>query len=293
MGLEVAWWFDEAYLDPLVPRKNEVNALEEKYRRLREIVRRCGTLVVAFSGGIDSALVLKVARDVLGDRAVAVTSDSPSVPRRELEEAKRLAREIGVRHVVVKTGELENEDYARNPVDRCYFCKTELYTHCLEVAEREGVRFIANGTNTDDLGDYRPGLQAADEFEIVSPLRDAGLDKEEVRVLARRLGLDVWDKPASPCLASRIPYGSEVTAEKLAAVEQAEDFLRGLGLREVRVRHFGALARIEVPARDLEVVENHLADIRKRFAPLGFIDIELREFKSGSLNALIHAQKEH
>jgi uncharacterized protein len=258
--------------------------LAEKYTLLKEQVRQLGSLIVAYSGGIDSTLVLKVARDELGQNAAGVTSDSPSVPRWELREAAQIAREIGARHIIVKTNEVDNSDYAENPTNRCYFCKSELYTHLTEVARREGVRHIANGTNLDDLGDYRPGLQAADEFEIVSPLRDAGLTKADVRLLARKLGLRIWDKPASPCLASRIPYGTAVTRERLAMVEQAEAFLRSYRLRVVRVRHMNDTARIEVNPEDMSTIRNNLGEIETRFYEIGFSSVELREFRSGALN---------
>lgn len=258
--------------------------LVDKYSRLKKQIRQLGSLIVAYSGGIDSTLVLKVAHDELGANATGVTSDSPSVPRWELRKAAEIAREIGARHIIVKTSEVDNSDYAENPANRCYFCKSELYTHLTEVARREGVRHIANGTNLDDLGDYRPGLQAADEFEIVSPLRDAGLAKVDVRQLGRKLGLRIWDKPASPCLASRIPYGTAVTRERLAMVEQAEAFLRSYRLRDLRVRHMNDTARIEVNPEDMSTIRNNLGEIENRFSEIGFSSVEVREFRSGALN---------
>jgi uncharacterized protein len=261
-----------------------MNDLEKKYRKLKSQVRRLGSVVVAYSGGVDSALVLKVAKDELGHNAIAVTSDSPSVPRSELTEASAIARSIGARHVVVQTNEIDNPNYAANPVNRCYFCKSELYAHLTTVARREGVRHVVNGTNLDDLGDYRPGLLAASEFTVVSPLRDAGFTKADVRLLAKRLGLRIWDKPASPCLASRIPYGTAVTRERLAVVERAEAFLRTYGLSDVRVRHLDGTARIEVNPEDMSSIEDNLAEIQGEFSKLGFTVVELCEFRSGSLN---------
>ncbi len=176
-----------------------------KYAQLRGFIKNFKRLIIAFSGGIDSTLLLKVAHDVLGQDVLAVTADSPSVPRKELKEAQRLAESIGSRHLIIQTDEMQNQSYVQNPVNRCYFCKTELYSKLAEVARREKFQFIANGTNFDDLGDYRPGLQAAEEFQVVSPLKEAQLTKGEVRLLAKKLNLEIWDKPAGPCLASRIP----------------------------------------------------------------------------------------
>ncbi len=261
-----------------------MHTLQPKLRQLREFVRPLNRLVVAFSGGVDSALVLKVAHQELGDGALAVTSDAAAVPRAELAAAAAMAGELGARHEIVKTRELLNENYAANPATRCYFCKSTLYAELGEIAKRDGMLHIANGTNVDDLGDYRPGLQAAEEFQIVSPLKEAGLTKTEVRVLAHELGLRVWDKPASPCLASRIPYGSRVTAKKLLMVERAEMALKELGIRENRVRHFNQTARIEVGPRHLDLVRENWETLTRQFNEIGFSNMELTEFRSGSLN---------
>jgi len=258
--------------------------LADKHARLRELVRGHGRLLVAYSGGVDSALVLRIAHDELGTQALGVTAYSPAVPRRELQEALRLARTIGAAHRVVRTGEIDDPRYAANPVNRCYFCKSTLYASLAVLARREGWSTIANGTNLDDLADHRPGLLAADEFRVVSPLRDAGLGKADVRALARELGLPAWDKPASPCLASRIPYGSSVTREKLASIDEAEDYLRGLGVRDLRVRHFGARARVEVGREELGALAPRLDAIRERLRRIGFDEVELCELRSGALN---------
>lgn len=242
------------------------------------------SLIVAFSGGVDSGLLLKVACEVLGERVLAVTSDSPALPRMELSESKRVANGMGARHLVIPTYETKNEDYIRNPLNRCYFCKFELYSTLFQIAKREHIKHIANGTNLDDLGDYRPGLQAASEFKVISPLKDAGLSKNEVRFLARHLGLDICDKPATPCLASRIPYGIRVTPEKLAMIEKAEQFLKELEVKELRVRHFGKLARIETNASDFPVIHENMDLISSRFKEIGFDDIQINEFRSGALN---------
>ncbi|HEX9652382.1 MAG TPA: ATP-dependent sacrificial sulfur transferase LarE, partial [bacterium] len=215
----------------------------------------------------------------------AVTADSPSVPRREIDEAQRIAQSFGARHKIIQTDELQDANYAKNPANRCYFCKTELYSKLSELAKAEGVRFVANGTNVDDLGDYRPGLLAASEYQVISPLQEAGFTKNDVRQLARLLQLEIWDKPASPCLSSRIPYGSAVTPAKLAMIEAAEDCLRSFNIRELRVRHFGDTARIEANPADLHVIRQNLELISGRFKQIGFAEIDLAEFRSGALNA--------
>ena len=264
------------------------NNAVQLYNNLRAVIQKYDGLIVAYSSGIDSTLVLKAAVDVLGDRTVGVTADSASVPRHEIEEAKRIAAQIGARHIIIQTDEFENTDYTSNPANRCYFCKFELYSKLLDVARSEGISIIANGTNLDDLGDYRPGLEAADEFQVVSPLRDAGLRKADVRELAKHVGLENWDKPAMPCLSSRIPYGTAVNRENLKKVELAESFLRRLELRDLRVRYFGKTARIETSADDLAVVEKHIESISEYFDELGFEQVELTEFKSGALNAALN-----
>jgi uncharacterized protein len=259
---------------------------------LVDALRSFESCAVAFSGGVDSAVVAKAAQLALGERAVAVTGTSASLAEGELEQACEIASLIGIRHVVIETGELQSADYARNAPDRCYHCKTELYTQMEGLAERLGVAAIVNGANADDLGDYRPGMTAAREHQVRSPLAECGLTKAEVRALAAHWELPVWDKPASPCLSSRIAYGEEVTPERLAMIDKAEQFLRSLGLREVRVRyHRGELARLEVPAEAI----SRLADEQTRTAlvehlrQLGFkfITLDLQGFRSGSLNQLV------
>ncbi len=259
--------------------------LRQKYGKLKDEIKKLDNAIVAFSGGIDSALALKVAHDILGSKAIAVTADSPSLPRRELDETKRTAKQIGARHLVINTKETENENYLKNPVNRCYYCKSELYAKLKAVASQLGIRCIINGTNFDDLGDYRPGLKAADEYKVISPLKDAGLTKKEIREMTKHLGLDVWDKPSSPCLSSRVPYCSEITLKKLSMIEEAENFIRDFGIKELRVRHFGNLARIDVNENDKPIIKNNFALIEKKFNGIGFNEIMVSSLKSGSLNA--------
>ncbi len=263
--------------------------LAARYERLQQLVRRLESALVAFSGGVDSALILKVAVLTLGaERVLAVTARSPSVPAGELAEAVRVAREIGAAHELLDTHELENPGYLANPPERCYLCKAELYTRLAGLARQRGLAAVVNGVNADDLGDYRPGLKAAEEHGVRAPLAEAGLTKADVRQLAAALGLSVHDKPASPCLSSRVPYGEEITPEKLRRIEAAERFLRELGLRECRVRHHEKLARIEVPGDQIaRLAEPELRSrVERRLRELGFhyVTLDLRGLRSGSLN---------
>lgn len=262
--------------------------LSKKYEELKREIGKSSSAIVAFSGGIDSALVLKAAYDILGNNAIAVTADSPSLPRRELEEAKKVAAEIGARHLIINTKETENENYMKNPSNRCYYCKSELYSKLRAIAEELEIKNILNGTNFDDLSDYRPGLKAAEEFNIMSPLKDAKLTKKEVRELAKDLGLEIWDKPSSPCLSSRIPYGNEVTLKKMAMIESAENYLKdNFQIKELRVRHLGNVARIEVNENDKPIINENFFSIGKKFLEIGFDEVFVSNFKSGSLNLLI------
>jgi uncharacterized protein len=266
--------------------------LRPKRDHLIAILRETGGCAVAFSGGIDSTVVARAALEALGDRAVAVTADSPSVPRAEMEDARRLAALIGIRHEVVRTEEFDNPDYLKNDGSRCYFCKSELYSRVEELLPALGVGVVCSGANLDDMGDYRPGLTAAAEHHVRHPLQEAGFTKADVRALAREWGLPTWDKPASPCLSSRLAPGVAVTAERTARIEQAEAYLRSLGLRDCRVRlHEGELARLEVPAD--EVARLASPEVRgplaKRLKELGFryVTIDLEGFRSGSMNELV------
>ncbi|MEZ5277661.1 MAG: ATP-dependent sacrificial sulfur transferase LarE [Opitutaceae bacterium] len=245
--------------------------------------------LTAFSGGVDSALVLFLSREFLGDRGIGVIADSPSLKREDLAIAHQFCRSHDITLRVIHPREIDDPNYAANPVDRCFHCKSNLYTELHHIRSEYPGYTLLNGTNADDIGDYRPGLKAAEENAIRSPLADCGLTKAAVRELARALGLEVWDKPASPCLSSRIPYGQPVTVEKLTRIENAETILAGLGFKQVRVRHFDSTARIEVPAVDLHRLEEALPQITSAFADLGFTAVEMdaEGLVSGKLNRAI------
>jgi uncharacterized protein len=269
--------------------------LAAKRQRLLETIRSYGPCAVAFSGGVDSAVVAKAAHLVWQDQATAVTGVSASLATEELAIARDVARGIGIRHIELPTDEFGQAEYTRNAPDRCYHCKTELYSQMGAWAAKLGVSAILNGANLDDRGDYRPGTQAAAEHRVRSPLIECELGKAEVRELAEHWSLPVWDKPASPCLSSRIAYGEEVTPERVAMIEQAEQYLRRHSLRELRVRyHRGDLARIEVPpAMFARLVESALAqELVAHFQSLGFkfVTLDLQGFRSGSLNALVSVE---
>jgi pyridinium-3,5-biscarboxylic acid mononucleotide sulfurtransferase len=263
-------------------------ALLHKHAALRRILEDIPSLIVAYSGGVDSAYLAFLATDVLGSRALCVTADSPSYPDRHRQLALSLAARVGLHHEIIRTRELERPEYRANPANRCYYCKHELYTHLAAIARERGIAVIADGSNADDRGDYRPGRQAAREFGVRSPLDEAGLTKSEIRELSRRAGLSTWDEPASACLSSRIPYLSEVTDEKLRTIERAEAVLRDLGFRIFRVRHHDAIARIELGRDEIpRALEPDVADtIDRELRALGYqhVAIDLRGYRLGSLN---------
>ena len=263
--------------------------MEQKLRRLEGILESMGSVAVALSGGVDSGLVAKVARDRLGDSALALTAVSPSLAAQERQAVADLVQRIGIRHVFLASHETEDPSYQANAPDRCYFCKTNVYEVLIDYAEGEGYRCLVDGTNADDVGDHRPGRRAALERGVRSPLQEAAVSKAEVRAMARELGLPIWDKPAAACLASRIPYGSAVTHEKLSRVEAAEALLGELGLGQLRVRHHDKVARLEVEAPELPQVLEHRERIVQGLKDLGFVyvTLDLEGFRSGSMNEVL------
>jgi uncharacterized protein len=267
-----------------------LNALKNKLEELEAVVAPYGSALVAFSGGVDSSLALAVAAKALSKESVlAVTSNNETYLPSELEGAKALALSLGVEHLIVNTRELDDPNYAKNPANRCYFCKSTLYSDLAKIAEEKGFRCVIDGANKDDEGDYRPGREAAKELGVISPLSVVRMSKDEVRELAKFLGLPSWDKPALACLSSRFPYGQEITPEKLAQVARAEEFMRSRGYKQVRVRHHGEIARLEIGADELEKAFKQREEISTELTAAGFlyVTLDLVGYTPGSLNAAL------
>ncbi|NVL89427.1 MAG: ATP-dependent sacrificial sulfur transferase LarE [Desulfobacterales bacterium] len=264
------------------------DSITQKKERLIHQVRDAGSLLVAFSGGVDSSLLLTLAHEALGKRAVAATADSEIYPVRERDAAVKFTKDRGIEHIVFQSEETGIPDFVSNGPDRCYHCKSSLFQRLVKIAEERGIKHVAHGANADDIEDYRPGLQAAKEMGIVAPLVDAGLRKQDIRFLSKEMGLSTWDKPAMACLATRIPYGSPVTAEKLKMIKEAEAFLFERGVRQCRVRHHGSVARVEVEVPELRMIMAD--DLRKaivhKFREIGFLHVavDLEGYVSGSMN---------
>jgi uncharacterized protein len=271
-----------------------INTSPPSRRRFEALIKGLERVLVAYSGGIDSTLVLKVAHQQLGAEAVAATAVSASLARGDLDDSQRIAEEIGVHHVLLESSEVDDPRYRRNDPNRCYFCKTNVYEALIAHAGTEGFTWILDGTNADDLGDHRPGLRAAREHGVRSPLQECGIGKEEIRAWARELGLPNWDKPANACLSSRIPYGSEVTPAKLGQVEAAEAALKKLGFGNFRVRHHGQVARLELDPEDLARAVTERSGIVAAVKAAGFlyVTLDLAGFRSGSMNEAIKTTTE-
>jgi len=278
-----------------------MGTLQKKLSNLKRDLRELESVLVAFSGGVDSAFLLKIAKDVLGEKAVAVTINSQIHPAFELKDAKNLIRKLGVEHIILKVNALSNPKFVKNPPDKCYICKKDLFLKLKQIARNEGIKYIIEGSNYDDLKDFRPGRRALLELNIKSPLVQAKLTKQEIRKLSKKLGLNDWDKPSNACLATRIPYGERITPEKLKRIEKAEDFLKNLGVKQVRLREFagqGGLARrsfseggarIEVQEKDMPLVLKNRAKIIEKLTKLGYhyITLDLQGYRTGSMNEKI------
>lgn len=268
-----------------------IDEQREKLNKLREIISELGSLAVGFSGGVDSSFLLAVAHEILRDRVIAVTGVDASVPEREVNEAKAFCIDRGIRHILCTVDPLREEGYRNNSPDRCYFCKHGIFTEVKKIADEYGIEYMAEGSNMDDIGDYRPGLKAAAELSVKSPLREAGLYKKDIRLISKAMGLSTWSKPAYACLASRFVYGEEITEEKLHMIDRAEQFLIERGFYEERVRMHGNIARIEVPSADIpRLASDEVREaVHDEFKKLGFlfVTLDLKGYRTGSMNATL------
>jgi pyridinium-3,5-biscarboxylic acid mononucleotide sulfurtransferase len=263
----------------------------EKLGKLKKIIEDMGSIVIGFSGGVDSTFLLNVAKDTLKEKVMAITASSSTFPQREMKEAIDFAKKIDVNHMIITSEELEIEGFSKNPSNRCYYCKKELFSKMKNIAEEKGFKFLVDGANADDTGDYRPGMQAARELGVRSPLLEADLTKNDIRVLSKEMNLPTWNKPSFACLSSRVPYGQDITKEKLEMIDASEQFLLDLGFKQVRVRHHGELARIEVDPDEreklfsLEIMDS----IANRLKEIGFnyVTLDLKGYRTGSMNELL------
>lgn len=268
-----------------------MDKLNQKLDQLEKLLQKMGSVLIAFSGGVDSSFLLKIAFSVLDNKVLAVTATSPTYPKKELKEAKEIAKNIGVKHLIISSNELKIKNFRHNPPDRCYFCKKELFSKLKEIAEKKRINYILDGSNCDDLDDFRPGFKAKEEFGVRSPLLEVGLKKDDIRALSRELGLSTWDKPPFACLASRFPYFEEINERKLKMVEEAEDYLREQGIKQIRIRHHNNLARIEVLKEDLDIFFNSLfrEKVTNKLMKIGYnyVTLDLQGYRRGSMNEIL------
>ncbi|MEW5923479.1 MAG: ATP-dependent sacrificial sulfur transferase LarE [Candidatus Zixiibacteriota bacterium] len=272
-------------------KANHPKGLAAKVEKLTERLASLESALIAYSGGVDSTFLLKIAAEVLKDKLTAVTSHSEVTPPGDFENAGAFAESLGVKYIVIKTDELADAEFTSNPLDRCYHCKSKLFQRLSEIAHEHNIKWLLDGANFDDISDYRPGAKAAGEFGVISPLKEAGLTKDEIRILSKEMNLPTWDKPASPCLASRVPYGQVITPEKLTRIGQSEAYLRTFGIKELRVRDHGDMARIEVPPENInmfldESTREKIIDKLKSFG-YKYVAVDLQGFRSGSLNEVL------
>jgi len=274
-----------------VTMKGKTGNRDKKFQHLEKNLLNMESVLVAYSGGVDSSLVLRVAKDVLGDKVFGITATSSVYPAEEIEQAEAFAQNLGVRHKIIETQELSNPKFVNNPQNRCYWCKRELFAELISIARKNDLNYVLDGTNLDDMDDFRPGMKAAHEFGIRSPLKEAAFTKEDIRSLSKRLGLPTWDKPSFACLASRFPYGVMITQENLLKVDKAERFLRELGLTQVRVRHHNTIARIEVPKEDIpklfeETARSRLLSYLKKLG-YSYVAVDIEGYRTGSMNEVL------
>jgi uncharacterized protein len=276
-------------------RAKHGNLIFSKFEKLKEILSEMGKVLIAFSGGVDSTFLLKVAQDVLGDNVLAVIASSETYPEREREEAIRFAQMFNVRYMVIHTKELDNPEFSNNPPERCYFCKKELFSKLKDIADAEDIPYVLDGSNYEDTTDFRPGMKAAEELKIRSPLKEVQLLKKEIRQLSRELDLPTWDKPSFACLSSRFPYYSEIDSISLKQIDQAEEFLRGLGFKQIRVRHHGQTARIEIESDEFpKIMKSEIREeVVRNFRKLGYtyITLDLAGYRTGSMNEPLNLEE--